>query len=430
MDINFYYGTEKRAITIPDENVTQVIEPRESPETLAPADAFESALSNPIGTPLEELCSGKKVCFFVEDHTRPEPHADIVKKIAPKLVKASFVRFFITTGSHDPNVPGNQKIVDEIKQSAEKHGLNYEVHINDAKNDSFKDLGTTTFDTKVLANEKALDCDIYVIGAAMVNHYFAGYSNAIKNFLPGCCAHETIEHNHKLAMLEGATFGMHPLHPDPTRRTNPVAEDMMEAMHFIRQGKPAFTLAFIYSHGGILWCESGELEKVTGDGMAKLDELTSFRVEPCKHVVLDCSGHPTDDTLYMAQKGLQQAENAVAPGGNVLAFCKCSGGHSGIAPNESGITYFYELLARPKEEVLQAIESDFKLPMQKPYKLARVIQKAGLWLYTDLSKETIEKIHMHKAEDPQKIIDKWIQEDPAAKILVLKNAGKLAIYPK
>ena len=205
--------------------------------------------------------------------------------------------------------------------------------------------------------------------------------------------------------------------------------NMVEAMNLIRQGKPAFTLAFIYSHGDILWSAAGDLEKVTARGMAKVDELTSFKVAPSSYVVTSTGGHPTDDTLYMAQKGIQPVSSAIAPNAKVLWLAKCAGGQNGLSPNEAGIKYFYEQLAKPKDEILKDIEADFHLPMQKPYKMAQILQKVReLWLYTELSQETLEKVHMKKAEDPQKLINSWIEEDPSAKILVFKNAGKLAIY--
>jgi len=49
-------------------------------------------------------------------------------------------------------------------------------------------------------------------------------------------------------------------------------------------------------------------------------------------------------------------------------------------------------------------------------------------MYSDLDVKTIEAAHMEKVEDPQKIVDGWILEDPDVKILVLDKGNKIAVY--
>ena len=83
----------------------------------------------------------------------------------------------------------------------------------------------------------------------MKNHYFAGYSNPIKNFVPGICNYSTAECNHALALRDESTFGQHPLHPDPRRRDNPLAKDMWEAYKIICAGRPVYVLATISKKG-------------------------------------------------------------------------------------------------------------------------------------------------------------------------------------
>ena len=42
--------------------------------------------------------------------------------------------------------------------------------------------------------------------------------------------------------------------------------------------------------------------------------------------------------------------------------------------------------------------------------------------------KTVEDAHLFKTEDPQKIIDDWISDNPAVKILVLDKGNKIAVY--
>ena len=66
---------------------------------------------------------------------------------------------------------------------------------------------------RIYINDESKDIDVFVTHSDMKNHYFAGYSNALKNFMPGICKYETIERNHALALKDNSTFGHHPLHP-------------------------------------------------------------------------------------------------------------------------------------------------------------------------------------------------------------------------
>ena len=49
-------------------------------------------------------------------------------------------------------------------------------------------------------------------------------------------------------------------------------------------------------------------------------------------------------------------------------------------------------------------------------------------MFTELAKDIVEKAHLEKVEDPQKVIDEWIAEDPSVKITVLDKGNKIAVY--
>ncbi len=420
------WGDNSLSLNIPDNNLAQLIKPR----TLEANDdvwgTINRALENPYGDRLEDLAKGKTVTVLIEDGTRKEPHQVIVESLSARLKEAKKVRFMITTGSHDIDNPENAKIKKYIKESIEKYELPSEgIFINDCFNDKFRNMGKTSIGTEVWANEKLLDANLFVVGADMKHHYFAGYSNALKDFLPGICSFRTIEMNHSLALDPRSTFAHHPFHPDPERRDNPLANDMLEAMKLIVKDADIFVLGTIVSGDKIVWSASGNIEKVTAEGIAKVDNIASFSVEPAKYLVVSPGGYPQDESLYNSQRGLELTKNAVLDGGEILLLAECK---NGIAPNEEAKKFFYDELTKPLDEVLESIKGEYHLYTHKAYKFAELLKRVErIWFYSGLSDETVEKAHLSPTNNPQRVIDGWIQKDPPAKILAFDVANKLAV---
>jgi len=432
LKIDLPYGKKNISFTIPDDNL-QVIKPKVPSFSKTNEEVLEEAFNNPPGkVRLEEIVEGKRVCALVEDSTRGQPHAQQIEAAAKRLKKASFVQYIITTGSHSPQTEGNLKIVEYIKNSARKNNLNYDVFIHSCESENLIEVGVTSRGTRVVVEKCVMDVDLFFVTANMKNHYFAGYCNAVKNFLPGLCSFETIEQNHKLALEENAIFGHHPWHPDPERRNNPVSEDMIEAMNLITGGKPVYVLATVGSKN-LIWASFGEIKTVTVEGMKIIDKTTSFHLAPSKYVIVSPGGYPGDETLYIAQRGLDLVKNAIEDNGEVLLVASCNGGYKGLGPSEKAKRFFYDSLTidKPKGKLAKEIKKGYRLFKQKAYKLAEIVDRVDrIWLYSELDDEVVKKAHLYPTHNIQKIIDGWLEKDPTTKILVFKEANKLAVYAK
>ena len=103
------------------------------------------------------------------------------------------------------------------------------VIVHDCRAARFTDHGPTRRGTPVLISDVLDGAEVLLAAGDIRHHYFSGYSNPSKDILPGIAAFETIERNHSLSLEPESTFGRHPWHPLPARRTNPLAEDMIEA---------------------------------------------------------------------------------------------------------------------------------------------------------------------------------------------------------
>lgn len=428
MEVQLAWGRNQVSLHIPERNFTGLVKPK----SVAGRDVrteLERALDHPLGESLEILCRGKRVCVLIEDDTRAEPHDEIVESLTSRLTDAEKTTFIVTTGSHDVTTQGNRQIMQMIRNASDRHDLNLSgIYINDCFSEDFVNLGTTSRGTRLNVNPNVLGADLYVVGADMKNHYFAGYSNALKDFLPGVCGYSTIEANHSWALDPMSTFGVHPLHPDPNRRNNPLAQDMLEAQHMITGESPVFALATFSSHGKLLWSGAGEMEEVTEEGIRVVDDLASFHVEKSRYAIISPGGYPQDDSLYNAQRALELTKNAVQDGGEVLLLAYCE---NGIAPNQKAKENFYERLTNPVGDVLGSIKSRYELYSHKAYKFAELIERLdSIHVYSSLDIGVLERAHLHKATDPQSIISGWVREDPDANILFFDDADKIAVHAK
>lgn len=428
MKIEVTYGDSKIPIDIPEKNFAGKVVPKEV-RTIQDIQAeLNRVLTNPHGPSLEELARSKSVCVLVEDHTRDEPHWDLLTAVVPRLKDANRVTFMITTGSHEVDHPENLKIVKIIERISDENDLNeYMVKINDCRDPEVVNIGKTTRGTPVIISSAAADHDLYVPIADMKAHYFAGYSNALKDFLPGICAFATIEANHAMALDPNSTFGRHPYHPDEKKRNNPLADDMREAMEMITKDAKVFTLAVITNGPKLIWADAGNIKTVTSAGIEVLDETASFTVKPETCIIVSPGGYPQDKSLYHAQRAMELTKNAVKDKGEVLFIAECK---DGVAPEEA-IENFYNRLTAPLDDVINSISSTYRLYEHKAYKFAELMKRISkIKMYTALDKKTVEAVHMEKVYDVQKVIDGWISKNPKVKILVLDKGNKLAVYAK
>ncbi|TFG31912.1 DUF2088 domain-containing protein [Candidatus Thorarchaeota archaeon] len=426
MEVAVTFGSGKIKLNIPDKNLSGIIVPKQLEAKSDVSEELQRVMNNPHGPLLSDLSKSKSVCVFVEDHTRDEPHWELLNAVIPHLIHANRVQFIITTGSHEVNHPGNLEIVKMIRQVSEDVKLsNYDTMIHDCFAEDLVELEKTSRGTPVIVNQAAVEHDVYVSLSDMKAHYFAGYSNVVKNFLPGVCGFDSVEANHAMALDPRSTFGVHPFHPDENRRDNPLADDMREAMEIIARNAKIFLLAIISDGKKLVWADAGQIRPVTIGGIEVLDNIASFTVTPHTRIIVSPGGYPQDKSLYHAQRAIELTKNAVVDGGQILFLAECK---DGVAP-ESAIENFYNKLTLPLDEVIASISGTYHLYEHKAFKFAELLKRVSrIRMYTELDKQTVESVHLEKVSSPQSVVDEWIAEDPDVKILVLDKGNKIAVY--
>ena len=422
------YGSDSIQIDIPENNIGYYRGSKKNAISTDNRSQFDNALENPVGAYLKNLAANRSVMCLIYDASRKVPQKDFLESTFPHLKSASSVSVMLTTGTHDGNTSENEAIVADVKEIARLNNINLtRVIIHDCHNDDMTYAGRTkSRDNDIYLNKHLQSAEVFLVFSDMKNHYFAGYSNAIKNFFPGVAKYDSVERNHSLAMNKNSTFGCHPLHPDPARRNNPLAQDMWEAYQLITCHRPVYLVATITSDMDILWIKAGLLEDVLPLGIAKVDEHLSVRVHPADKMIVCCGGFPNDESLYMAQRALELSRAGVKDGGEVLFLAEC---RNGIGPQKS-IENFYQPLTYPVDEILKKMETrKYIMYAHKTYKFALMIRELkAIKVFSAMADELISKIHLTPVHDVQQTIDTWISADPGVKINVFGEGSNIAVH--
>ena len=376
MKVEVHYGDGIVSLDIPDANLGRVIRPwQDETKTDGAIRHFAGlprAMACPDAESFQAEIAGRRLCVLLDDATRDEPFERIFAQLFATLRKSSFVQFLICTGTHEPDTPGNGKIKEQIAKAARAAGIDkFAIHVHDCEHDNFIRAGATARGTEIIYNTLADQADVFLVLSDVKVHYFAGYSNPIKNFVPGICAFATAEQNHSLALDEKSTFGVHPWHKDRSRRNNPLAEDQLEGMRLIVKDRPVFALITITTAGQIRWARFGPVKSVSTEAFTTVDQRNTHTVTPVGRLIVSPGGLPNDIDLYIAQRALELTKSAVTDGGEILFLAACPGG----VGEKKTIENFYDRLTAPIEEIFKSIENEYKLYSHKPYKFAQMIRR-------------------------------------------------------
>lgn len=424
MKVDLRYGTGVVSLRVGDANVQEIIRPWDGTESEDAAGDVRETIARQAGTFAEET-AGKRVCVLVDDGTRDEPLVDVLVPVCEMLRRAASVQFLICTGSHSSETAKNGQIRRDIEKVGAEAGLGVTgVHIHDCQSERVIDVGRTSRGTQVLVNALADEADLFVVVSDVKVHYFSGYSNPVKNFVPGICAFRTVEQNHSLALMEESTHGVHPWHPDPERRDNPVAADQVEGMQLIARGRPVYALVMISAARRLIWARFGPIEEASAESFRVTDERNIRTVRPATRLIVAPGGLPNDEDLYIAQRALELTRAAVMDGGEVLFLAACP---NGIGEAQT-LANFYDRLTAPLEEVVRSIQQDYVLYSHKPYKFAVMIRRLRrIWMHTQIADDLVEAAHLYPAHDPQAVVDGWVAEQGDVKIVVVDGGNKVAL---
>jgi nickel-dependent lactate racemase len=407
MQIKLPYGKDgEKTATIGDHLDTSFLEANEV-EIKESGMLLNKSLDVPVNSPsiTDFLADARDVLVIVNDATRPTPTKQVMDVIYDKIAHLP-VKFIIATGAH--RGPSHEEYVQIFGDHYEKIKNNILVH-DARKSEDMVFLGTSSNGTEMYVNKAGVEAHKIIIIGSVEPHYFAGYTGGRKSFLPGIAGFNTIEQNHKLALVpEARALAL---------EGNPVHEDMVDALKVVKKEIFAIMTVLDKNHS-IYAVTAGDIHDSFMAATHKANEVFAAPIKEKADIVVSVVKFPGDIDLYQAQKGIDNAKLALKENGILILVAKCRCGIGGKA--------FADLLGScdTPQEVLDTIEKGYKLGYHKAAKMAEIGIWAEMWAVTDVEPETIEKLLIRPFASLQEALDKAIEtKGDSAKILFLMDGG-------
>jgi nickel-dependent lactate racemase len=407
MEVELPYSQKMIKVSVPDQNVLEVITPKDVPIGNE-KDTLYQALNNPINSkPFHDFISdAEDILFIVNDGTRPTPTAKVLDFLYDDI-KDLNLKFIVATGTH--RIPTEEEY--KFIFGGHLDDFRNKILVHDAKNDDgLAHIGTTTRGTEVYINKVAVEAQKIVIIGSVEPHYFGGYTGGRKAFIPGLAGYNTIEQNHKHALqLEAKTLAL---------SGNPVHEDMEEGIKGLLDHE-IFTINTVLDNSHKIYAATaGHIIDSFYACIDKANDVFCVPVRSKADIVVTVAPHPMDIDLYQSQKALDNGKLALKEGGIIILVSQC---RTGVGPDT-----FVMLMsgADSPQGTLDHIAKGYKVGYHKAAKLAEIALCSEMWAVTDLEDKILHDIFITPHHDLQKAIDEaLIKQGTDAKVLFMPNGA-------
>lgn len=408
MKIELGYGDGIQTAEIPDRNVLKIL--RANPVSSGEKGAIlvREALKDPIASaPLSEIVRpGEKTVIITSDITRPMPTWDVMPAVLDELYAAGVspedITLVFALGSHRAHT-------EEEKKHLAGERAYREISCIDSDPDDCVHLGVTSAGTPVDITRVVAEADRRICLGNIEYHYFAGYSGGAKAIMPGVSTPAAIQANHSMMVQEKAHAG--------NIKDNPIRKDLEEAAAMC--GVDFIVNVVLNEHKEIIKAVAGDLTEAHREGCRFLDSLYQVGIpEKADIVIVSQGGAPKDLNLYQTQKALDNSKHAVKDGGTIILVGSCREG--------LGQAVFQEWMTEAAEpaDLIRRVKENFRLGGHKAAAIAMVLEKADIYLVSEMESGFVKSIFMEPYSDLQSAFDDAIAKyGPEAKVIVMPYGG-------
>ncbi|GAB6143746.1 lactate racemase domain-containing protein [Desulfocicer niacini] len=354
------------------------------------------------------LADATDLLIIVNDATRPTPTSTVLDAIWDDI-KAIPLKFIIATGAH--RGPSQEEYIQIFGSHYEN--IKDKIVVHDAlKDEEMVYLGNSSNGTEMFVHEEGVKAHKIIIIGSVEPHYFAGYTGGRKSFLPGIASYKTIEQNHKLALVpEACALAL---------EGNPVHEDMIDALKVVK--KEIFAIMTVLDKNHKIYAvTAGDIHASFYAAIERANEVFCAPIKKKADIVVSVVKFPADIDLYQAQKGIDNAKLALNKDGILILVAKCRCGIGGKA--------FADLLGScdTPQEVLDTIETGYKLGYHKAAKMAEIGLWAEMWGVTDIPDDEIEKLFIRPFHSLQEALDAALEQKGADADVMFLMDGSLTV---
>ena len=389
MVYEFGFGKEIQKVDIPGEIKVRELTANKDIEFKAIDADVQFALENPIGSKrLKDIVKpGEKIAIITSDVTRPMPTYKVLPALIEELeaggVKASDITLVFALGSHRKQTP------EEHKRLAGEYAYN-KINVVDSDVDDCVHMGTTANGTPVDITRVVAEADRKIALGNIEFHYFAGYSGGYKAIMPGVSTPAAIQSNHKLMIKPESCAGR--------LEGNPVREDIEEAGALC--GLDFILNVVLDEHKNIVKVVCGDPIKAHREGAKFLDKLYTKEIDcGADIVIVSQGGAPKDLNLYQTQKALDNSKHAVKDGGIIILIGSCAEGYGEETFED------WMLNSESPDALVNKIRENFVLGGHKAAAIGMVLQRAEIYLVSDMDPELVKRSFMKPYTSAQQAFD-------------------------
>jgi len=404
------YGQQAFTVQVPSANLLGVIHPKSQPAAADEATLIAQAMAQPIGSkPLRQLVrKGQKVAIVTSDLTRPCPSDKLLPYVLDELSGAGVadedIFIVLGLGLHRPMTEEEMRLAVTPQIQSRIRVVNHDVH------DTLF-LGSTSFGTPVEIFRPLVEADVRLALGVIEFHYFAGYSGGAKAIFPGCASRRSVTANHAMMLRPGAEAAR--------LEGNPVRMDLEEAVAML--GVDFILNVVVDGHHRIVGAFAGDLTAAHRKGCEMVAERGRVTIPQKADIVLaSAGGYPKDINFYQAQKAMHNANYSVRDGGVMILVAACTEGFGHKTFEE------WMLNASSPGELIERIQKGFVLGGHKAAAVAAMLERASIYMVTQLPPEQVQRSGMVYFDHPQHALEAAFDHlGRDSRILVLPQAGSI-----
>ena len=380
------YGSREYDLSLGQGHPVARIEPNTPPPASPPNEMVRRCLDRPYGSPpLREIARGKRsAAIMIPGKERVAGTAEYVPALVAELNRAGIpddgIEVFLATGTHEHH--GVSDVVDLLGEELASR-VRCRTHDCFAE-DELSQVGTTSFGTPVMINQRVLEAEVKILTGRIVPHYFAGFSGGRKALIPGVAGFQTIRANHRLTL--DPQSGIHPRIGPSLLAGNPVHLDMLEGTRMVR---PDFTLnTLLDTAHRMIGAVAGDFEAAHEEGCRQAARLFRLTVpEPVDVLITSAGGHPYDHNFMQALKAVFNVQDILRPGGTILWVAECT---RGMNPD-----FLRWCSISSDEELDGAVRENYNLRGHNSLMLRRLIRRADVALCSALPEDEVRALGLH-----------------------------------
>ena len=302
------YGAGSIDLEVEGDEIYDLLLPKEIPGVPDETAEMEGALDEPFGPSLEDFAGAKRAVILASDITRPAPTSRMIPPLVRRLEEVGVSDLLVVFGLGTHRKMTAQEMDRLLGGCASIPHIQHEI-------DGCVLIGETGRGTPVEILEAVASCDLKIGTGNIEYHYYAGYSGGAKALLPGVSSERSINKNHAMMSDPRAKSG---------RLDGPVRLDMEEAAKIA--GLDLVLNVVLNSNKEVVRAVAGDFVRAHRAGAKVVDEMYRRAVMPAEIVVACAGGRPKDINLFQAQKAMENARDAVLPGGSLILVAECAEG--------------------------------------------------------------------------------------------------------